>query len=149
MSSKTVKEFSEIIGWDKKKLDNKLRYQKQKNGLELGTFSGGVRHLSDSDQKAICELLGIPFFRHFSGDSGAMSEKVSEKVPEIALLREQIGALKSDKDFLQKQNSDLLNANSEMRILLKQAQDHSEKLQLDLHREQTRGFWSRLFGRNS
>lgn len=60
MSSKTLKQFAQEIKIDKKKLEDKLRYQKKVYGREFGTISAGIKYLSEEEQIAICQLLNIP-----------------------------------------------------------------------------------------
>lgn len=135
MSQLTIKEFADIIGLDKKKLEDKLRYQKSKKGLEFGEISEGVRYLSESDQKAICEALGIPFFGSQFGGSSVSSEDDNNLEAKLwkekyELLQDQVSDLKTDK-------AELMKANSEMRILLQNSLKQNEQLQLELS-EQTK-----------
>lgn len=133
---KTIKEFAEEIGLDKKQLQNKLTYWRKK-GTDTwnfsDTFSDGVRYLSEDEQKAIYELLGIPVFDKNSDTfSDGFRHQSDTQNSKIILLQNQISELKSDKEFLQKQLSNADKRDSEMRILLKQAHNFSNELQLEI-----------------
>ena len=133
---KTIKEFAEDIGLDKKQLQNRLAYWRKKGANTWNfsdTFSDGVRYLSEDEQKAVCELLGLPVFDlNSDAFSDGFRRQSDTQNSEIDLLRSQISDLKSDKKFLQKQLSNTDQRDSEMRILLKQYQDFSAELQLKI-----------------
>ena len=138
MSSKTLKEFAQEIKLDKKKLEDKLRYQKKVYGREFCTISAGIKYLSEEEQIAICQLLNIPIINKSFGDEfGTIPPPKSEE--NIAILQErnqelknQLSDIKSDKIYLQKQLSSEVTASSELRILLQQALKQTEKLQSEL-----------------
>lgn len=138
MSSKTLKEFAQEIQIDKKKLEDKLRYQKKVYGREFGTISTGIKYLSEEEQIAICQLLNIPIINKSFGDEfGTIPTPKTEE--NIAILQErnkelknQLSDIKADKIYLQKQLSSEVTASSELRILLQQALKQTEKLQSEL-----------------
>lgn len=138
MSSKTLKEFAQEIKLDKKKLEDKLRYQKKVYGREFGTISAGIKYLSEEEQIAICQLLNIPIInKNFGDEFGTIPTPKTEE--NIAILQErnlelknQLSEIKADKIYLQKQLSSEVTASSELRILLQQALKQTEKLQSEL-----------------
>lgn len=157
MSRKTIREFAEVIHFDKKKLEDKLRYQKTKFGIDFGSFSEGVKYLSDDEQMAICELLGIPIFLKDSSNISVGTEKISKEEPinsstvhELEILKisnemltfkneileNQLSEIRSDKqkqeDSFNNQLSELNKANSEMRILLQQNLKTIENVQVKM-----------------
>lgn len=134
MSSKTLKEFSQEINLDKKKLEDKLRYQKKVYGREFGTISAGIKYLSEEEQIAICKLLNIPIINKSFGDEfGTIPPpKTEENIAILQELKNQLSDLKDDKIYLQKQLSSEVTASSELRILLQQALKQTEKLQSEL-----------------
>lgn len=144
MTKKTIKEFAEDIGLTKKQVEDKLRYQK-KIGNDFGTYSDSIRYLSDSEQESLCEIFGIPYFGSNSVVFGT-SENSEHK--EIISLQNQLLDLKADKEFLKKQLSEIQESSdkrdSEMRILLKQAQDYSKDLQLKIEHTDNNRFKNKL-----
>ncbi len=138
MTSKTIKEFAEFLNLDKKKLEDKLRYQKKNFGKEFGTISAGRKMLSEAEQIQICELLNIPVFvrnvHHNFGTSSTTEnpEKISYLENQNSDLKNQLLEIKKDKDYLQNQLSQESAANSELRILLQQSIKQTDKLQIEL-----------------
>lgn len=138
MSLKTIKEFAQEINLDKKKLEDKLRYQKKVYGREFGTVSAGIKYLSNDEQIAICQLFNIPIInRNFGDDSGTIPTPKTEENTSILKernqeLKNQLLDIKADKIYLQKQLSSEVTANSELRILLQQALKQTEKIQSEL-----------------
>lgn len=138
MSLKTLKEFAQEIKLDKKKLEDKLRYQKKVYGREFGSISAGIKYLSEEEQIAICQLLNIPIINKSFGDEfGTIPTPKTEE--NISILQErnrelknQLSDIKADKIYLQKQLSSEVTASSELRILLQQALKQTEKLQSEL-----------------
>lgn len=143
MTLKTIKEFAQEINLDKKKLEDKLRYQKKVYGRTFGTLSAGIKYLSEEEQITICQLFNIPFIdKNFGNDSGTIpAPKIEENFSMLQeqnrALKNQLSDLKADKNYLQKQLSLEVIANSELRILLQQALKQTEKLQSELTEQST------------
>lgn len=141
MNSKTVKEFAKEVNLDKKQLQNRLAYWKKK-GKETWnfseSFSEGVRILTIAEQKRVYELLKIPVFSQFS-DEPTHQNRDNLSLEKIAFLENQILEIKSDKEYLkgqllqgQKEKSELLKSNAELRILLQNVIKQNESIQLYL-----------------
>lgn len=141
MNSKTVKEFAKEVNLDKKQLQNRLAYWKKKGKGTWNfseSFSEGVRILTIPEQKRVCELLKIPVFSQLS-DEPTYQNRDNLSLEKISFLENQILEIKLDKEYLkgqllqgQKEKSELLKSNSELRILLQNVIKQNESIQLYL-----------------
>lgn len=122
----TIREFATEFNLEIKQVQNRISYEKKK-GKQLGMLKNGVRMLSDSEIQYLKGVLNV-------------SENNAELSTEISFYQERIRTLER---LLENQQ-----------ILTKQAQNQSEKLQIEfteiqteLEEEKRKGFFQRLFGK--